>query len=186
MGFEEEIWRDIPDYESLYQVSSWGRIKSLDKYIFRRNKQVLIRGKILKLNKNVKGYLRVCLFRNNKRRGYYIHRLVLMVFNRSPKDNEECNHKDGDKSNNHLSNLEWMTHYDNMLHCREVLNVKVDNRGEKCGNSKLKEEQVKEIRDLLKCGKLTQKEIAKIYKVKNNTISYIKTGKTWKEVYRNV
>lgn len=100
----EEQWRDIPGYEGLYQISNFGRVKS---FHFKKSH-------ILKPH-NVKGYNNVELYKDKKKKQFYIHRLVMENF--CPIENMELldvNHKDENKSNNHISNLEWMTHKDNM------------------------------------------------------------------------
>ncbi len=115
-----EIWKDIPDYEGLYQASNLGRIKSLSKKIrfedkikneqFRKSKD-----KILSLNCfNNFGYLIVHLRKNNKSHTKTIHRLVLESF--IGKSELVINHKDGNKLNNKLNNLEYCTISENGKH----------------------------------------------------------------------
>lgn len=94
-----EIWKDIVGYEGLYQVSNLGRIKSL-----RFNKE-----KILKPTISSKGYLRVDLIKNQKRKTKYIHRIVLENFIPNVNNFPEINHKDENKTNNSVENLEWCT-----------------------------------------------------------------------------
>ena len=100
----DEIWRDIKNYEGLYQVSNWGRVKSL---VDNHGK---FREKILSPGKHGKGYLAVNLCKGGEHKRYTVHRLVLMTF--SPVANMSellVNHKDEDKTNNNLNNLEWCT-----------------------------------------------------------------------------
>ena len=95
-----EIWKDITGYEGLYQISSWGRVKS-----FHRNKE-----KLLKLNPVKDGYLCVYLFKNGKGKQHQVHRLVAQAFIPNP-DNLPCvNHKDEVKTNNHVGNLEFCSY----------------------------------------------------------------------------
>ena len=101
----EEKWRDVKGYEGKYQVSNMGRVKSL--YDGRHK---IFREKILKPGKDRGGYLYVLLCRNGEHKMYKVHRLVLMTFN--PIDGMDellVNHKDEDKTNNNLNNLEWCT-----------------------------------------------------------------------------
>ena len=92
-----EIWGDIIGYENLYKVSTEGNIKSI-----RSNK-------ILSLDTSQNGYKRVSLYKNKTIKHYLVHRLVAQAFIPNP-DNLPCvNHKDEDKSNNCVSNLEWCT-----------------------------------------------------------------------------
>lgn len=95
-----EQWRPVKGYEGLYEVSNLGRVKSL-KYGKER---------ILKPLKNRDGYLFVILYRNRKRNGLKVHRLVAAAFIPNPEGFPEVNHRDEDKTNNVVSNLEWCTH----------------------------------------------------------------------------
>lgn len=97
----EEIWKDIEGYEGLYQVSSLGRV--------RRVKSLKI-GKILKPCKNLKGYCIVVLSKNGKHKTLTIHRLVAQTFIPNPDKLPCVNHKDEDKTNNRVENLEWCTY----------------------------------------------------------------------------
>lgn len=100
----KEIWKDIEGYEGLYQVSNLGRIKSL------KRKDSLgrtIQEKILKLSKTSWGYFRITLKKENKRKNFLVHRLVAKTFIPNPNNYLEVNHKDEDKLNNEIENLEW-------------------------------------------------------------------------------
>ena len=104
-----EEWRPIKDYEGLYEVSNMGRVKNL-------NYKGSGKEKILKNIKRRKGYLMVILTKNGKRRGFLVHRLVAEAFIPNPNNLPEVNHIDRDRANNHVDNLEWVTHSDNMKH----------------------------------------------------------------------
>ena len=97
-----EIWKDIEGYEGLYQVSNMGRIKSLGNDKTRKEK-------ILSLKPKKKGYIMVTLYKNSKREYKYVHRLVAENFLPNPNDLPEVNHKDENKENNTVYNLEWCT-----------------------------------------------------------------------------
>lgn len=116
-------WKDIPSYEDLYEVSNTGIVRA-----YERSGSS---GKDLKQHL-VKGYLQVWLSKENKVRKLSVHRAVLMAFDRIPNDGEVCNHKDGNRTNNHLDNLEWCTREENERHKREELGE--DSKGEKNGN----------------------------------------------------
>lgn len=177
----KEEWRDIPGYEGSYQASSRGRIRSLGRYVMNgKNSEMLRKGGIIKHVIYKKGYVRVKLSRNSEVITYLVHRLVLTVFDRPPKEGEDCNHKDGNKQNNFIGNLEWCTRKQNCDHRDNVLGK--HKRGERCNWSTLTETQAIKIKDLLKEGKLTQQQIAKMFNVGRNAIWHIKTGKTWKHL----
>ena len=105
----EEIWKDIPNYENSYQVSNLGRVKSLG------NKSNHKKEIILKQS-NVMNYQCVSLRKNNKAKMFKIHRLVAQTFIPNPSNLPQVNHKDGNKLNNKLNNLEWCTASENIKH----------------------------------------------------------------------
>lgn len=96
----EEIWKDIKDYEGLYQVSNLGRVKSLSNIKSKREK-------LLKLTLRTNGYYMVILYKNTKRAAKNVHRLVAETFIPNPDNLPQVNHKDEDKTNNCVGNLEW-------------------------------------------------------------------------------
>ena len=98
-----EEWKDIKGYEGKYQVSNLGRIKSLN---YNHTKKE----KILDIKPRKDGYMYVGLFKNGKRKSFKVHRLVAEVFIENPNKYPVINHKDENKSNNCISNLEWCTH----------------------------------------------------------------------------
>ena len=103
-----EIWKDYKDYEGLYQASNLGRLRSLDRWVKSKSGSVrLCKGKILKLCTDKYGYLKVSLYKNNKVKTYYVHRLVAEAFIPNPENLPEVNHKDENKLNNNAENLEW-------------------------------------------------------------------------------
>lgn len=111
----KEIWKDIPGYEGLYQVSNLGNIKSLDRYKIIKAK---IKGRILKPGINSQGYYQVVLNKNGRTKHVRINRIVAQVFIKNEKNKKEVNHKDGNKQNNCVDNLEWVTPKENMQHAK--------------------------------------------------------------------
>ena len=109
-----EIWKDIEGYEGLYQVSNLGRVKSLDKK--RLNSDAIIKGKILKPWDNSHGYLQVKFLKDGTKKMPKVHRLVAQAFLRSDNERNFVNHIDGNKSNNNIDNLEWVTKRENNCH----------------------------------------------------------------------
>ena len=99
-----EIWKDIKDYEGIYQVSNIGRVKRVDT------------DRILKGCKNRGGYLRVRLSKNNLASNKRIHRLVAQAFIPNTENKSQVNHIDEDKTNNRVDNLEWSTAKENSNH----------------------------------------------------------------------
>ena len=106
----KEVWKDIKNYEGHYQVSNYGRIKSVDKLVnsgLKNNKKVLKKGKILKLFKMSNGYLVVGLCNGETQKSKSVHRLVAEAFIPNLNNYKNINHKDENKENNNVSNLEW-------------------------------------------------------------------------------
>lgn len=106
-----EEWRDIKYFEGIYQVSSLGRVRSLDR-IDSVGKQQYSR--ILKDGDNGGGYRMVVLTKNAKSTAFKVHRLVAQSFVSNPENKHVVNHKDENKSNNNVDNLEWVTHKENV------------------------------------------------------------------------
>lgn len=97
-----EIWKPKKDYEGLYEVSNFGNVMSL-------NYRGTGKSKLLKPNKNKKGYLHVSLCKNGKLKTFRVNRLVAETFIPNPDNLPQVNHKDENKENNSVENLEWCT-----------------------------------------------------------------------------
>lgn len=155
----EEVWKDIPGYEGLYQVSNTGEVKSLN---YRGSGET----KLLKQSTNKKGYKRVVLCKNRKKKNHCVHRLVAIAFIPNPDNLPIVNHIDECKSNNMVSNLEW---------CTLVYNNTYGTRNERISKSSkgktFSEEHKKKISENKK-GKHrseeTKKKISESNKGKNN------------------
>ena len=105
---KKEIWKDILGYEGLYQVSNFGRVRSLDRIVKGCYNTIQIKkGRILKPRKNIWGYLYVVLSKENRTKAFTIHRLVALHFIDNPNNYPCVNHKDEDKLNNNVDNLEF-------------------------------------------------------------------------------
>jgi hypothetical protein len=113
----EEIWKDINGFKGLYQISSFGRVKSLKRVSQRRNNRLLtVKEKVLKNIINNSGYYYVTPRKNNTKYTFSVHRLVAENFLPPINGKEIVNHKDGNKLNCNFTNLEWCTSSENNLH----------------------------------------------------------------------
>ncbi len=168
-----EIWKDIPGYKGIYQISNHGRIKRIAKC----NRSYS--GRILSPVLNC-GYFRVKLCVNGKQDTRKIHRLVLETFIGPCPDNCECCHMDGNSKNNHIENLRWDTRSNNMIDSVKH-GTHVDNSGSNSSSAKLTESDVLTIRRLLEKG-ASLSELGKRFRVDFTTISMVKRRKTWKYI----
>lgn len=101
------LWKTIEGTNGEYQVSDTGLVKTTKT------------GRILRPAIDARGYERVCLFKMDRDRRYKVHRLVAMAFVPNPDNLPQVNHIDGNKRNNNVSNLEWITNEGNMRHAKE-------------------------------------------------------------------
>ena len=120
-SLENEVWKDVPNYEGLYQVSNLGRVKSLDR-IFIRKDGAAIKKKSHLLNQSLRTYYQVQLRRDRKSIHFDVHRLVCLAFHSNPNNYGYVNHKDENKLNNRAENLEWCTQKYNLNYgkCKEI------------------------------------------------------------------
>lgn len=183
---QELIWKPILRFNGEYEVSNTGLIRSTYKVIEKSNGKKYTRvSKILKHAIDKSGYLRVAVSFNGELKTQKVHRLVAWCFVNGDKDATEVNHKDGNKLNNHYSNLEWVNRSENMKHAysNKLINPK---RGESNGNSKLNAEQVKEIRQVAESSGryYGRKELANKYGVSECRIKEIVTKRknNWQNV----
>ncbi len=119
------IWKDIKGYEGYYQVSSCGKVKSLDRFVAGKwSNKALRKGKILSPSVSKMGYFRVFLIKDKYGKNLSVHRLVALAFVKNDMAHTQVNHIDGIKSTNHMSNLEWCDITHNNRHARAIgLNV---------------------------------------------------------------
>lgn len=124
----EEIWKDIPGYEGYYEVSNFGRVRSVERTIPHNQKDggvILrrIRQRIIRFELTVYGYFIVRLHKYGVVRTILVHRLVAQLFIDNPENKPTVNHKDGNRTNNYVWNLEWCTQSENILHASRVLHT---------------------------------------------------------------
>ena len=180
-SLEDEEWRDILNFGELYQISNFGRVKSISRLnSYNRN----IIGRILKLNKNQKGYAFVCLSKYKPKHNFaiVIHRLVLNTF--LPKMNNnytQVNHINGIKIDNRLENLEWVTASENINHAYK-LGLVPDKHGEACGHAKLKRCEVIEARRLHKTKLFPIRLISQIFKMSVSGMEKILYRNSWNHI----
>ena len=116
---EQEIWNDIKGYEGRYQVSNWGRVKSLNRIITnRRGRKATIKETILKPEVVFDGYIRVHLSKNGKQKHYRVATLVFEAFNGPIPEGKELDHANGVRTDNRLENLRAVSHLEN---CRNPI-----------------------------------------------------------------
>jgi hypothetical protein len=154
----EEVWKDIKGFDGKFQVSNLGRVRRV----------AIVSPKILR------GYFYADLNLKDIRKNSSIHRLVAKTFIPNPDNKPEVNHKDGDKFNNSVDNLEWMTRQENAIHSFRVLGRKSPE-----GNRKITEQDVREIRRLNKQG-MSRKALAIQFNLGYSTIVHIILGTRWK------
>lgn len=114
----KEIWKDVVGYEGMYQISSFGNIRSVDREVPYRGGKRFIEGSTLITWVNNDGYVRVTFSVNGKNKHFLVSRLVAEAFIPNPNQKEEVNHLDYNPKNNAASNLEWCTREENWEHSR--------------------------------------------------------------------
>jgi hypothetical protein len=167
----KEIWKNIPGYEGLYQVSNLGNIKSLYRY-----------QKILKPGIRKNGYLHITLCKNKQKKDELVHRIILKTFD--GESNLDCNHKNGIKTDNRLKNLEYCTRQENIKHSYNN-KLQIPIVGENCSYSKLTEKQVKQVKWIFKNVKVKYGywgKLAKLWGVHPNTLSSVRNNHSWRHI----
>lgn len=172
----KEIWKDIPGYESYYQVSNKGRVKSLPRNGTIKTSKILT-PIIMRKERSSTTYRAVILCKNGKHKHLYVHRLVALAFIENTRNKAQINHIDGDGSNNMVNNLEWVNQSENIKHAYK--NDLIPS-GDDCSFSKLTEEEVGLIRKKYKPYKYTQKRLAKEYGVSKSCIQAVLEKRSWK------
>jgi len=176
---EDEIWKTIPRFNNEYEVSNTSKIRSVCAIIIRANGWKYTRiSKVLKPSFKGTGYFRGAVIVNKKMISYQLHRIIAEAFIPNPESKPQVNHINGIKTDNRIENLEWCTISENQLHAYK-LGLHKPKRGEDNINSKLTEQDVKEIRSYVLFKKeqgikrYGRDDLAKKYGVSSNYIKDI-------------
>ena len=173
----DEIWKDIPGYEGIYQASNLGRIKGLKREIINPLKGVSeLEERVLACCIDKTGYPTYVLSINKKKKTFKEHRLVALAFIPNIENKPCVNHINGIKTDNRVENLEWCTYKENTQHAFKTGLMK-NKKGYESKCSILNKDQVSEIRRLKGC--ITQTKIAEIFNVSGSTISDIVNNKRY-------
>lgn len=173
----KEEWRPVVGYFGFYEVSNLGKVRSLDRTCINRLGKVRkLKGITLSPACNGSGYLFVGLRNHAVGKQISVHRLVCRAFNGSSNGLPNVNHKNGIKSDNRASNLEWCTRSHNIQH---ALNTGLKPRGTNINTNILSEQEVLDICRLLDTTDMPYSEIAAKYGVKKDTIGAINLGRNW-------
>jgi hypothetical protein len=169
-----EIWAE---FDTGYFVSSFGRVAFAGyQYIGSKGKYCTKQPKLIRVNANGRGYPQVNILGVSRR----VHRLVAESFIDNPRGFKQVNHKDGNKLNNRVDNLEWCNNSHNIKHAIE-LGLLVHKKGDECQRAILSEEQVITIKSLFQQDHYPRdKEIGLIYNVSEYAIYNIRKNRTWK------
>jgi hypothetical protein len=178
-----EEWKDIPKFEGLYQVSSLGRVRSLDRTVPRKLRgkdfTTFVPGQLRVLTKNKKGYMVCRLSKLDVSHHFLVHRLVAYAFLPPCTDPLfQLNHKNTKKDDNRPENLEWVSARDNMRHAAQ--NGLINKKGTRNGRAKLNESIVQSIKGQI--GLVDPDTLAETYKISRCTINDIIKGRTWTHV----
>jgi len=166
-----EEWKPVFGFEEQYEVSNFGRVVSLKRYgqsIHRRSRQVFI---------DYGGYHRIAIWKNGRCYCKTVHGLVAEAFLGPRPPGYHVNHIDGDKNNNYLLNLEFVTAAQNSRHASEMGLI---HKGAECHLAKLTEQQVRDIR--AQKGKVSGLKLCDQYGMSRSAIYSILSGKTWKHI----
>lgn len=169
-----EQWMPVTNYEGLYEVSNFGRIKSLPR---KGSPRTTIMQTCLDSN----GYEQTAITKNKKSTSFKIHKLVAIAFIEKTLTGYEINHKDGNRLNNNASNLEWCTRSENVKHSYDF-GIKC-HKGDRQGTRKLCSDQVREITAKYKPRIYTRTMLAKEYGVTISCIKQVLNKKNWASIW---
>ncbi len=170
----KEEWRPIIGYEGVYDASNFGRIRRV------KPEKNTFAGRIMRQCKDRYGYPHLKLCKDGERKGYGTHTLIIGAFVGPCPVGKQVNHKDGDKTNNCIENLEYVTQRENNEHAFRLGLKNMDHVvGERHYNSILTERDIPQIRRLIKEGEFTRQEIGTMYGVSRSAINNVQNGHAW-------
>ncbi len=174
----KEIFKDVQGYEGLYQISNLGRVKSLKRRVRIGSYERTVPEKYL-THFDVLGYDIVVLHKKSKKYTAGVHRLIALHFIDNPENKPQVNHKDGNKKNNSIENLEWATSQENIQHSHDT-GLTHTPRGSAHYRAQFHEHTIMKIRALAK--HLSQRVLANIFNCCQADISNIVNYKRWAHV----
>lgn len=183
MVIQKEIWIDIIGHEALYQISTKGKLRSLDRIVKHPNgkSNFPIKGRFLNPSITPNGYFRYSISKEHKRTYESVHRAVAIHFIPNPENKPFVNHKNGIKTDNRVENLEWCTAKENSAHAIST-GLFVHQKGEQKSQSILNEDAVLEIRSINPKDIEAKIRLQQKYGVGRTAINDVISRRRWKHV----
>lgn len=172
------IWKDIKGWEGLYQINRKGNIRSLPRWTRNGKGSFMTKGRRIKTYYKENDYECVRLSRLSVGKTYYVHKLIGIHFISNPKRKKHVNHKDCNRRNNLINNLEWSTKKEDVHHSIRFSSNNICRKGEDHGSAILTTKDVLSIRR----SSMKGKDLAVIYGVARSTISSIIKRRNWSHV----
>lgn len=173
-----EVWKPVVGWEGLYEVSNFGRIRSMPRTVIRSNgRRLTIAKKIISAPPNSRGYPSCSLWRNNKATPVAVHVVVARAFHGECPPGKEVRHLDGKKTNCRQSNLRYGTHSENN---QDKIAHGTMARGEGNGKAKLTEALVIELRQRHAVGDISYQKLGEEYGIPARTVAGAVGGDTWR------
>ena len=172
MTTQKEVWLPVPEYEGLYDVSNLGRIRSYHNFGYELKREP----RIITPSKERYGYLQITLCKQGKHKQTKIHLIVANAFMSPNPGGHQIDHKNGIKTDNRVSNLEWVTPKENTI---RSVKLGLKPRGERHGNHKLTRAEVEKIRELYKGGGYTHRELGKMFGISHSVAGKIIRKEMW-------